>query len=505
MLSPVGVPRAKQPYVAYFLVAFVIGVDLLWGLLFGSTGTLAYGLVDEPAHLATCVISLLVLAAIMRKPPTERFLLAALFGSVLIDLDHLAGYLGSTALTGSLPRPYTHSLLFVAVLIAIAAAVRRPATRQVLLGLAFGASAHLLRDLATGPGIAFFWPAVSAPIRIPYAAYAGLLVVALIAWSPARSPALARGVALVLGIVLLAIALPGVASARTIALGTYIRGVEEGPSLLDRYTEEVGRPPAIVGSYKRWDVQPFHAPELQEISSRGAVPMVSWEPWDEEGHGVRLAAIARGDFDAYVRRSAREAKSWGGPILLRFGQEMNGSWAPWQRGRSGTTGTRFVAAWRHLVTVFRSVGADNVSWVWCPYVSNGRNSFANFYPGGRWVDWLALDGYNWGVPIAWQSFSKIFNQSYRTLVKMGPRKPIMIAEIGSGEEGGSKAAWLRRALGRQLPRLKRVQAVVWFDAVDRSDRVDSSPVALAAFRQAIGGSLYSGSGSWFTRITPRGG
>ena len=112
-----------------------------------------------------------------------------------------------------------------------------------------------------------------------------------------------------------------------------------------------------------------------------------------------------------------------------------------------------------------------------------------FYPGGRWVDWVALDGFNWGAPIAWQSFSDIFDRSYRKLVST-TSKPIMIAEIGSDEAGGSKAHWLRRALGHQLPRLKRIRAVVWFDATDGADfRVDSSPPALAAFRRGIGPAL----------------
>lgn len=488
------------------LVGAVVALDLLWSLLEGSTGRLAYGLIDEPAHLATCALALLAIVALTGSLPRRRFVVAALAASVLIDLDHVPGYVGSHALIGSLPRPYTHSLLFVALLLAVAALARRRDLRLVLLGVAFGVSAHLLRDLATGPGIAFLWPLSGSPIRVPYVVYAATLVLAMIAWLPRRSLAPASGlVALVLVAVAAASPLP--ASAHTIAVGAYVRGVEDSPGLLDQYTEEAGRPPAIVGSYKRWDVQPFYAPELREISSRGAMPMVSWEPWNEQDHGFRLSAIAHGRFDSYVRRSAREAKAWGKPILLRFGQEMNGTWAPWQRGHDGTTGPRFVAAWRHLVKVFRRVGATNVSWVWCPYVDNvGRNPYTSFYPGGRWVDWLALDGFNWGAPKVWQSFSKIFDRSYRNLVSIGPKKPIMIAEIGSGEAGGDKASWLSRTLGRQLPRLKRIRAVVWFDAVDRSDfRIDSSSSALAAFRDGISRRLYSGSGSWLARISPRSG
>lgn len=487
------------------LVAVVVALDLFWSLLAGSTGTIAFVLVDWPAHLATCAIALLAVAAAADRPLPWRFCSAALIASVAIDLDHLPGYLGSHFLTGSMPRPCTHSLLAVAVVLSLAALTRRQRARTVLLGIAFGLCAHLLRDIATGPGIALFWPAEDLPIKIPYAVYAGTLVVGLIAWLPRRSVALLGGAAALLLLVVATVAAlaPGSASARQIALGAYIRGVEDSPGLLDRYTEEVGRPPAIVLSYKRWDVKPFYTPELHEIASRGAVPMVSWEPWNEDGQGYRLSDIARGRYDSFIRHSAIEAKEWGGPILLRFGQEMNGSWAPWQRGVDGTTGPRFVAAWRHLVGVFRQVGATNVSWVWCPYIDNGELPFMNFYPGARWVDWLALDGFNWGAPIAWQSFPKVFDRSYRKLARLAP-KPIMIAETGSNEAGGNKARWLRRTLRHQLPRLKRVRAVVWFDAPDGADfRVDSSPDALDAFRAGISSPLYSGDGNLVGQISRR--
>ncbi len=496
--------RADLTLLATALVATVLVLDLLWSLIEGSTGAIAYGLIDEPAHLATCVVALLAMLALTATKLPRRFVVAALVSSVAIDLDHLPGYLGSHLLMGSMPRPYTHSLLLVVVLVVTATLVRRRDQRQIWLGIAFGVAAHLLRDLATGPGVAFLWPLVIAPIKIPYALYAGTLVAAMIACLPRRSLAAARGLAAVLLLGLLALALaPGVASARTIALGTYIRGIEDSPGLLDQYSEEVGRRPAIVGSYKRWDVAPFYRSELHEIASRGAVPMVGWEPWNEADHGYRLSAIAKGHFDDYIRRSAREAKEWEGPILVRFGQEMNGSWAPWQRGVDGTTGPRFVAAWRHIVTIFRQVGATNVSWVWCPYVNNGDLPYMDFYPGNRWVDWLALDGFNWGEPTAWQSFPKIFDKSYRQLTRIA-RKPIMIAETGSDETGGSKAHWLHRTLRDQLPRLKRVRAVVWFDAPDGADfRVDSSAAALAAFREGISAPLYSGDANLVERISRR--
>lgn len=158
------------------LLAFVVAIDLLWGLTEGSTGRLAYGLLDEPAHLATCVLALLAAVALWGGRLPLRFVVAALVASVAIDLDHLPGYLGSHLLTGNLPRPYTHSIALVAILAVAGLALKRRAQRLVVLGLAFGVSAHLLRDLATGPGVPMLWPLRSEAIVVPYAAYAAALL-----------------------------------------------------------------------------------------------------------------------------------------------------------------------------------------------------------------------------------------------------------------------------------------------------------------------------------------
>jgi hypothetical protein len=286
---------------------------------------------------------------------------------------------------------------------------------------------------------------------------------------------------------------PAAAAGRApIALGVYLPEQWREPSQIDAYAKQVGRKPAIVLSYKRWDVKPFYPPELDQIAKRGALPMVSWEPWSSSGKPAKLWAIARGRYDGYIRRSAKMAKAWGKPIMLRFAQEMNGSWAPWERGHVGSTPRSFILAWRHLVSVFRSVGADNVTWVWCPNINTGHLPFMQYYPGDRWVDWVGLDGFNWGGSIGWRPFSEIFAGSYEELARR-TSKPIVIAETGSGQTGGDKAAWVTSTLSRELPYFERVRAVVWYNAIDRSDfRIDSSASALRAFRRGIAQPLYSG-------------
>ena len=106
--------------------------------------------------------------------------------------------------------------------------------------------------------------------------------------------------------------------------------------------------------------------------------------------------------------------------------------------------------------------------------------------------WLALDGYNWGRRRwwhRWRSFDAIFGASYARLRRLAPDKPIILPEIGCAETGGNKAAWMRQTMQKAIPeRYPAVQAVVWFDhhRPDHPDwRIDSSPAALAAWREIV--------------------
>lgn len=284
---------------------------------------------------------------------------------------------------------------------------------------------------------------------------------------------------------------PTGAAAQPVALGAFVPDYYQRPALIDEYADKVGAPPVILMTFKDWDTEPFPESELEQISRRGAVPLVTWEPWATSragppGRGYSLQSIIAGKHDRYVREAADAAVQWGGPILLRFAHEMNGDWAPWGAGYKDNTAADYRAAWRHIVSIFRAEGADNVEWVWSVNVNNeGRFPFEQFYPGDAWVDWTAIDGYNWGGEYGWYSFTEVFGSTYEELSRLAG-KPILITETGSGEEDGDKSAWVASALTRELPRFPNIRGLVWFNAPDAKGdvRVDSSADALAALRQA---------------------
>lgn len=258
----------------------------------------------------------------------------------------------------------------------------------------------------------------------------------------------------------------------------------------------VGHTPAILLTYQHWDRgAQFLAADAKVIKSLGASWMVTWEP---DGS---LQSIAQGQNDAFITGWAKAAAAWGGTIYLRYMHEMNGDWYPWgvYNGHNGNTASDFKAAWKHTHDLFVAAGATNVKWVWSPNVRYGSNyPFADLYPGGSYVDWVALDGYNWGGQVGghpgWQSMSSAFLDSYNQVVGYG--KPIVFAETASAEAGGDKAAWIRNSFFTDIPqKMPRVRAVIWFNQDAETDfRVNSSAASLAAFQQM------AASAAWKARI-----
>jgi len=109
--------------------------------------------------------------------------LAVFAGSLLIDLDHLPGLLGSGALQQGTPRPYTHSLLTVSVMLVAAFLVSRR-RRKIVIAAAVALVLHFFRDMAEpgGSGVALLWPVSDRGYVIGYVWYAaGLALLVTVA------------------------------------------------------------------------------------------------------------------------------------------------------------------------------------------------------------------------------------------------------------------------------------------------------------------------------------
>jgi hypothetical protein len=268
------------------------------------------------------------------------------------------------------------------------------------------------------------------------------------------------------------------------------------PSLaqLDRSESAIGARAAIVGTYADWAHTPdFPRGPADAVSARGAVPLISWEPWDSWRGGVdqpryALRRIVAGSYDPLIDRWATEIARYKRPVMIRFAPEMNGNWRPWATGLNGNRPGDYVAAWRHVHRRFDRAGARNVVWVWNPIIAyEGSTPLRELFPGEREVDWTAVDGYNWGStrPWGWQSYADIFAPTLGALRRLAPRRPVMIAETGSAPDA-RKAAWVADTL--RDAHADRLGAVVWFEYDKETDwRLGADPASAGSAGAVVRG------------------
>jgi hypothetical protein len=243
----------------------------------------------------------------------------------------------------------------------------------------------------------------------------------------------------------------------------------------------------------------FPLAPFNSIRDHGSIPFFSWAsdslPLTLSEPDFQLRDVTAGTYDGYIKDWAAQARNWGHPFFLRFNWEMNGAWFPWAERANGNQPGDFVKAWRHVHDIFTSVGANNVTWVWCPNVdiTNSFTPLAGLYPGDAYVDWTCLDGYNWNDP--WLTFDQLFRSTYTALVgAVAPTKPVLIAETASTESGGAKAAWIDDMLGTQLPtKYPQVKAFMWFEKYDSGMDwpIETSAAAASAFAKGIGSPWYA--------------
>ena len=149
-------------------------------------GVAAVAMLDEPAHLATAAVIVLSGAQTWRRRHDVTFRRALFAAAVLIDLDHVPLYAGVRAFDAG-SRPPTHSLASVVALLAASVIDRRRSS--LWRGCGAGVALHLVRDIATGPGVPLVWPISAAPVRVPYVAYLAALFAAAAVGVRGRQPA----------------------------------------------------------------------------------------------------------------------------------------------------------------------------------------------------------------------------------------------------------------------------------------------------------------------------
>jgi len=285
------------------------------------------------------------------------------------------------------------------------------------------------------------------------------------------------------------------AQARTrVEVNIFYPGADSSVASLKNFENQLGFSFHSVKWYQDWS-ENFDPNVARRLHDGGYLPEFTWQPQTTNG-GVAFQDVVNGQYDNYINANAQLVRNLGFPIRISLAPEMNADWSPWGVGNNGNNDQNERQFWRHVVQKFRDAGATNVSWIWAPNVEpwNALYSYAQLYPGNDYVDYVGLDGYNWGTSQSWsewQSFREVYESSYNKLIQVSS-KPVLLMEVASAEAGGSKPDWIRDMIQSLDHGFNRIVGFTWFNINKETDwRINSTQASQDSFRAAVLGSTAS--------------
>lgn len=237
---------------------------------------------------------------------------------------------------------------------------------------------------------------------------------------------------------------------------------------------------------RRRDVQDnLFDQQLPAIWKHGSVPLITWEPYTGDTTPSDIVSrIGSGAYDDYVADWGRRLREFlagtdrrlgtddDRRVYLRLAHEMNGNWYPWgQRSPE-----RFIAMWKRVRAIFADLGLGptHVQWMWCvTNTDHGPFAAEAYYPGDGFVDWVAVDGYNWGASTRtskWQTPAEVLGSMVSRVRAVASTKPLALAEVAStsltanGDDADAKGRWITDLFA--WVRNQPVRMVCWYN-VDR--------------------------------------
>lgn len=206
--------------------------------------------------------------------------------------------------------------------------------------------------------------------------------------------------------------------------------------------------------------------------------------WENYRHS--LDDIIAGTYDPYIDSFAKQTADYRCPVIISLFHEMNGNWDDWDGTLENNSPAKIIAAWHHIHDRFAAAGVTNVRWAWA--VNNVSipdipgNQPEDYYPGDAYVDFVGVDGFNFGDP--WMTFAQVFDTAISRVQKY--HKPIYIFSTGSAP-GSEKAEWITQGLGSCIKTYSNVKGWVWFNLNGGGANwlIDSDDASFAAFKKVI--------------------
>lgn len=255
-------------------------------------------------------------------------------------------------------------------------------------------------------------------------------------------------------------------------VGISVPGFPPNASKLATTEQAMGIKPNIISIYTGLSTE-ISKGTVESICSDGAVPLV-----DIDSGPMPLSQITDGKADPILRQDALELGTLQIPVAVDFDHEFNGPW--WHWGYTHVSPSAFVAAWRHIVNIFRRNGATNVTWIWNPNVSGRLTApkLQPWYPGNSYVNWIGLDGYFYNPP---DTFKSVFLPTMDQ-IRSFSKKPFLIVETGANPKSGRVRAI--KSLFQGAEATPDLLGIIWFD-YDKYARhnwfINNDHAALSAF------------------------
>jgi hypothetical protein len=251
---------------------------------------------------------------------------------------------------------------------------------------------------------------------------------------------------------------------------------------------------------------------VKQVRSVGGIALITLEPND----GLAKVNAASANAAAVLFAGYRAC---GVPLLVRFAQEMNGSWYAW-----GQDPTAYVAAFRTLAAAIHE-HAPGVATLWAPNsalgypflggahgagkgsaaaaaldtdgdgaLTGGDDPYAPYWPGDDAVDWVGMSAYHFGNTYPWGAnvvpragaFAALLTGGVRGFDfygtwAVGHRKPMAIVETAAlwrPTGGGASARAIKQAWWRQVfstatrDDLPAIRLIGWFEWRKHEAEVD---------------------------------
>jgi mannan endo-1,4-beta-mannosidase len=267
-------------------------------------------------------------------------------------------------------------------------------------------------------------------------------------------------------------------------LGVFENGTPPSYEPIEDFARVAGAEPNLIEYYSGW-AQPFATSFAESMHNHGVIPFVQIDPTL-----ASVAGIADGAYDGYLKLYADGVRDFGHAVVIGFGHEMNAPWYSW--GYTHVTPATFVAAWVHIVNLFRSEGADNVTWLWTIEADKpGTGQIASWWPGAKYVGWVGIDGY-YSKPS--DTFATVFAPTIKQ-VRMFTSRPILLSETAVGLHDNQLNNIFNLFAG--MAQYKTL-GLVWFDKNQSQQgtpvgtphqdwRIEDDPLAARVFRDGVSG------------------